>query len=304
MIGRLSDIDIRLLRIFVAVVEQGSFSVAATRLNVSESTVSTHMADLEKRLGMRLCERGRAGFRLTEDGEEVFRATTELLAEAKRFRDKLATLRSALGGTLRIGLPDAIVTHANSGLAESLKAYCVRAPEVSLELKIMTPRELERGVLDGSLDVALAAEHRKVSGLKYTWLFTELNYLYCGREHPFFGMNDNAITAEMLNAANRISRGYLEHFDDKFFSSPVHRATVHHIESAALLVLTGQFIGFLPDHYAKPWEAEGQMRRIKQSKIYIRSTMSIITRSGASPNLRVSTFVRDLREASLRRSPE
>src|SRR6516165_3477826 len=134
MIGRLSDIDIRLLRIFVAVVEQGSFSIAATRLNVSESTVSTHMADLERRLGMRLCERGRAGFRLTEDGEEVFRATTELLAEAKRFRDKLATLRSALGGTLKIGLPDAIVTHASSGLVESLKAYCVRAPEVSLEI--------------------------------------------------------------------------------------------------------------------------------------------------------------------------
>jgi LysR family transcriptional regulator, transcriptional activator for bauABCD operon len=119
MIGRLSDIDIRLLRIFVAVVEQGSFSVAATRLNVSESTVSTHMADLEKRLGMRLCERGRAGFRLTEDGEEVFRATTELLAEAKRFRDKLATLRSALGGTLKIGLPDAMVTHANPALPKA-----------------------------------------------------------------------------------------------------------------------------------------------------------------------------------------
>jgi DNA-binding transcriptional LysR family regulator len=304
MIGRLSDIDIRLLRIFVAVVEQGSFSVAATRLNVSESTVSTHMADLERRLGLRLCERGRAGFRLTEDGEEVFRATMELLAEAKRFRDKLATLRSALGGTLKIGLPDAIVTHARSGLADSLRAYCVRAPEVSLEIKILTPRELERGVLDGSLDVAMAAEHRPVSGLKYTWLFTELNYLYCGLEHPFFEMNDNAITAEMLNGANRISRGYLEHFDDKFFSSQVHRATVHHIESAALLVLTGQFIGFLPDHYAKQWETQGQMRPIKQNRICIRSPMTIITRRGAPPSLRVSTFIRDLREASSKHPPE
>jgi DNA-binding transcriptional LysR family regulator len=54
VIGRLSDIDFRLLRIFVAVVESGSFSIAATRLNVSESTVSSHMSDLERRLGMRL----------------------------------------------------------------------------------------------------------------------------------------------------------------------------------------------------------------------------------------------------------
>ena len=281
MIGRLSDIDIRLLRIFVAVVEQGSFSIAATRLNVSESTVSTHMADLERRLGMRLCERGRAGFRLTEDGVEVFRATTELLAEAKRFRDRLTSLRSALGGTLKVGLPDAIVTHPASGLIECLKAYCIRLPEISLEIMIRTPRDLERGILDGSLDVALAAEHRRVSGLKYTGLFIEKNYLYCGCDHPFFTMDDEAITAEMLNGASRISRGYLEHFDDKFFSTPIHRATVHHIESAALLILTGKFIGFLPDHYARMWESEGLMRAIKQDKIVYRARMSIIERRGS-----------------------
>ena len=119
MIGRLSDIDFRLLRIFVAVVESGSFSIAATRLNVSESTVSSHMSDLERRLGMRLCERGRAGFRLTEDGEDVYRATTDLLEEATRFRDRLSTLRSPLGGTLKLGLPDSIVTHGGSGLVNA-----------------------------------------------------------------------------------------------------------------------------------------------------------------------------------------
>ena len=69
VIGRLSDLDLRLLRIFVAVVESGGFSLASARLNVAESTISSHMADLEKRLGMRLCERGRSGFRLTDDGE-------------------------------------------------------------------------------------------------------------------------------------------------------------------------------------------------------------------------------------------
>jgi len=158
MIGRLSDIDFRLLRIFVAVVESGSFSIAATRLNVSESTVSSHMSDLERRLDMRLCERGRAGFRLTDDGEDVYRATTELLEEATRFRDRLSALRSALGGTLKLGLPDSIVTHGSSGLVACLKSYTARAPDVSLELSILTPRDLERGVLDGSLHVALRVE--------------------------------------------------------------------------------------------------------------------------------------------------
>ena len=297
MIGRLSDIDLRLLRIFVAVVESGSFSIAATRLNVSESTVSSHMSDLERRLGMRLCERGRAGFRLTDDGEDVYRATTELLEEATRFRDRLSTLRSALGGTLKLGLPDSILTHAGAGLVPCLKSYTARAPDVLLEIHILTPRELERGVLEGSLHVALGAEHRRVSGLKYASLFTEQNYLYCGRDHPFFGLADKTISAEMLDKASRISRGYLERFDRQFFSSPTHRATVHHIESAALLILTGQFIGFLPDHYAQAWESDGRMRAIKKSKIVIRSPISLITRRDAAANLRVAAFVQEMRAA-------
>jgi LysR family transcriptional regulator, transcriptional activator for bauABCD operon len=166
MIGRLSDLDLRLLRIFVAVVESGGFSLASARLNVSESTISSHMSDLEKRLGMRLCERGRAGFRLTDDGEEVYRATTQLLEDASRFRDRLASLRSDLGGTLKFGLPDAIVTNAKAGVVECLQHYCKGAPEISLQIHILSPRELEHGVLNGSLHLAVTPEHRRVSGLE------------------------------------------------------------------------------------------------------------------------------------------
>lgn len=297
MIGRLSDIDFRLLRIFVAVVESGSFSIAATRLNVSESTVSSHMSDLERRLGMRLCERGRAGFRLTEDGDDVYRATTELLEEATRFRDRLSTLRSALGGTLKIGMADSLLTCSSAGLIECFRDYARHAPDVSLDLTIMTPRELERGVLDGSLHLALGAEHRRVGGLKYVSLFTEQNYLYCGRDHPFFATPDKAITGDMLDKTRRISRGYLERFDPQFFANPGHGATVQHIESAALLILTGQFIGFLPDHYAEVWVAKGDMRAIRKSRIVIRSPISLMTRRDAAANLRVATFIRDMRVA-------
>jgi DNA-binding transcriptional LysR family regulator len=296
VIGKLSDIDFRLLRIFVAVVESGSFSIAATRLNVSESTVSSHMSDLERRLGMRLCERGRAGFRLTEDGDDVYRATAELLEEATRFRDRLSTLRSALGGTLKIGMADSILT-STTGLIECFRDYARHAPDVALDLTIMTPRELERGVLEGTLHLALGAEHRRVSGLKYHSLFTEQNYLYCGCDHPFFAMADKAISDEMLEGARRISRGYLERFDQQFFANPGHGATVQHIESAALLILTGQFIGFLPDHYAAAWVSEQRMRAIRKSKIVIHATISLMSRRDVAANLRVATFIRDMRAA-------
>src|SRR5262245_11542525 len=91
MLGRVSDADLRLLRVFAAVAECGGFAAAQALLNVSESTVSTHMHDLETRLGLRLCERGRGGFRLTADGEAVYRSARELFTALDRFQTHVAS---------------------------------------------------------------------------------------------------------------------------------------------------------------------------------------------------------------------
>ncbi|MFW8641943.1 LysR family transcriptional regulator [Rhizobium beringeri] len=55
-----SSPDLHLLRVFVAVTEAGGFSAAQLTLNVSQSTISTQMSDLEARLGLKLCRRGRS----------------------------------------------------------------------------------------------------------------------------------------------------------------------------------------------------------------------------------------------------
>ena len=67
-LAQVSDFDIRLLRIFRSVVECGGFSAAETVLGIGRSAISQQMSDLEQRLGLRLCQRGRAGFSLTEVG--------------------------------------------------------------------------------------------------------------------------------------------------------------------------------------------------------------------------------------------
>ena len=63
--------DLRLLRIFKSVVECGGMTAAELELNISASTLSRHMKDLEERLGLVLCRRGRAGFTLTPEGVQV-----------------------------------------------------------------------------------------------------------------------------------------------------------------------------------------------------------------------------------------
>jgi DNA-binding transcriptional LysR family regulator len=87
---RLTDIDLRLIRIFRAIVECQGLSGAELVLNLSQSRVSTSLAELEARLGARLCRRRRSGFALTEAGAAVYEASHELFEAVDRFCNRPA----------------------------------------------------------------------------------------------------------------------------------------------------------------------------------------------------------------------
>lgn len=300
MIGRLSDIDLRLLRIFVSVVDAGGFSLATAKLNVAESTISQHMSDLEKRLSMRLCERGRSGFRLTTDGEEVYKATIDMLTDIERYRARLASIRSDMSGTIRIGLTDAIVTDKSSLTAAVLKVYMEENPELSLDIEMLTPRDLERQVVEGRIHLAIAPEHRRVAGLDFTPLYRERNSLYCGRGHALFSQADETITDAMVESAGRIARGYLDQFDAEFFGTTAYRATVHQVEAAQILILTGTCVGFLPDHSAASFVENGEMRAIRPQRFSFESTMGIIVRKDGSADPRIDRLIKILKKTHQR----
>ena len=93
VLGQLSDADIRLLRVFQAVVNCGGMSAAELELNISTSTISRHVKDLEVRLGLTLCRRGRGGFALTPEGERIHAETRQLLLATESFQIGRASCR-------------------------------------------------------------------------------------------------------------------------------------------------------------------------------------------------------------------
>ena len=82
--------DMRLLRIFVTIVEAGGFAAAQTELNLSLSTISSHVAALESRLNLTLCRRGRAGFKLTEEGRAVYDEVKALFGRIEQFDSRMS----------------------------------------------------------------------------------------------------------------------------------------------------------------------------------------------------------------------
>ncbi len=303
MLGRVGDFDLRLLRVFAAVVECGGFAAAQALLNVSESTISTHMHDLETRLGVRLCQRGRGGFQLTEDGQAAHSATRELFAAMDRFQTQLASRRKQMSGQLVVGIPDNIITHQELPVVDAVERFYRRDNAVAITLHVLSPRDLERGLLDKQLQIAILPRHQRIAGLRYERLFKEVNYFYCGRRHRLFTHAGRKLEIEEIAAAGLISRGYLSKFDHKFFGASVHGATVFNMEAAAVLILSGQFGGFLPAHYARRWVEAGEMKPLRPDILTYAPDFDMVTRKGSDLTLPARTFFDDLRSCSGRERP-
>ena len=150
--ARLDSIDLRLLRVLVAVVEGRGFAAAQTQLNVGASTISNHMTALETRLGVKLCQRGRAGFKLTPEGELVYGETQKLFAAMEAFEFKVGALKSSLRASLALGIVDNTITDLSAPIHETIGRFTRQVRDVQLLVECRPPNELLREVLEGRLD--------------------------------------------------------------------------------------------------------------------------------------------------------
>ena len=184
--SRLADVDIRLLRVFRAVVECGGLSAAQTVLATSTSTISLHMSELERRLGFRLCQRGRAGFRLTDRGFMTYQKVKRMLNTLDDDFDSILSLKKRLTGKIRLGIVDSLVTHSHSPVIAALRKFNRLENDVEMQLLVDERSELERRVLAHDLHAAVSPFFRPVAGLDFHRLLVERHKLYCGSDHPWF----------------------------------------------------------------------------------------------------------------------
>lgn len=293
LIQSLSDIDLRLVRIFIAVTECGGFAASELELNIGRSTISKHMSDLELRIGLKLCNRGPSGFSLTLEGEQVLKASRRLLASIDGFQADIDNIHTNLTGTLRLGLFDQSSTNPDAHIHKAIQMFDDVAPDVALEIALDPPSALESRVLDGSMDIAIVPVHRRSTLLNYTHLYTEHMTLYCGEGHVLFD-SPNDLTAQDLNLADHKYAGYA-------FNSPnmkagidlgiTRAAKVQEEEALALLIQSGRYLGFLADHVAETFLRKGTVRPIAPADTAYSSTFAVITRKKPEPDRKTLEFV-------------
>ncbi|MCB5161453.1 LysR family transcriptional regulator [Marinomonas algarum] len=293
--SQVSDADLRILRIFRTVVECGGFSAAEVELNISRAAISIAMSDLETRLGFRLCQRGRSGFSLTNEGSQVYDYTLQLLSSIEDFRTNINALHQHLKGELNIGITDNLVTLPYTRITHTLARLKDKGPQVTINIRMIPPTEVERGVLDGQLHVGIVPDLKILSGLDYLPLYQEESKLYCSDTHPLFQQSDDSVSKSALKEYDAVLPAYAQTSDIKAQHQPLRpTATATDREGIAFLILTGRYIGFLPDHVAERWVRDGRMRAILPDECHYITQFSTITRKGARANLILETFLKEL----------
>ncbi len=198
VLGQISDMDLRLLRVFRSVVECGGMAAAELELNIATSTISRHIKDLETRLGLTLCRRGRGGFALTPEGERIHAETLRLLAATDGFRASVDDIHQRMGGELHLAVFDKTASNPEAHIAQAVALFRAQAPEVALNLHVGSLNLIERGVMDGQFQLGIIPEHRRSDSLAYDELFGETMLLYCGAAHPLFMSGAKDLTWDSL----------------------------------------------------------------------------------------------------------
>jgi DNA-binding transcriptional LysR family regulator len=296
MLNTLSDLDLRLIRVFLSVVDAGGISAAQTALNVNQSTISTQLSTLETRLGFRLCERGRGGFRLTPKGVQFVQASRGLLQTVDHFCLDARQMGHKLVGQLKLGLIGHAAISANARLSQAIARFRQRDEAVTLSLAVLAPGQLEEDVTNGRLDAGIGYFWHRLPSLEYVALYTEHQVAYCAADHPLFAKAGMLVPAQ-LAAYDWVWRSYpLPEADgpDGSLAPGQVTALADNMEAVAVLILSGQHLGFLPAHFAAPLVQQGLLAALNPALLQYHVTLHMVVRRQASRSEVLQAFLDDL----------
>lgn len=154
--------EIRTLRYFVSLVDEGTITGAAKSLHVTQPTLSRQLAQLEREMGHPLFERGRSGIELTEAGVTLNRHARQILELVAKTEEEVAAPTSAISGVVHVGAGE---TKAVSILAQAMVSVREKYPGVTFDMRDGTADGLMDDFLHGYFDVLLECDLQSHSDL-------------------------------------------------------------------------------------------------------------------------------------------
>ncbi len=161
------------LQAFSAVVETGSFTAAAERLDIAKSAVSRRVTALEERLGVQLLRRTTRKLNLTETGRELYERGARLLSDLDEIESVVSQQHGEVSGVLRVALP---LSFGVSQMCAPIAQFSERHPRVRFDLDL-NDRRID--LVEEGVDLAIRISHLPDSSLVARKLF-DVRTVICG----------------------------------------------------------------------------------------------------------------------------
>lgn len=185
---------LRHLRYLLAVADHGGFTRAAEVLHVSQPTLSQQIRQLEDTLGVSLFDRTSRTVRPTDAGQAYIECARRVLVELAAGKRALHDVKDLSRGTLRLAMAPTFMAYV---LGPLVRDYISRFPNIHLEIFELSMGDIETGLVDDSLDIAVAFDQVRNAEIESIPAFVETLGLMVGRAHPLYDCQD-ALTTEQL----------------------------------------------------------------------------------------------------------
>jgi DNA-binding transcriptional LysR family regulator len=274
--------DLSDLRIFAAVVREGSVTGAARRLNRVQSNVTTRIRQLEDDLQARLFVRQGKRLHLAPAGRALLGYAERLLALADEARACVHDTRPR--GVFRLG---AMESTAAVRLPAALSEYHRMHPEVGLELRTGNPDVLASAILAGELDAGLVAEPIADVPFDKVFAFTEEPVIVSAAAHPTLGKKGQLPGTVIVFEHGCPHRKRLENWYARHGQVPERTIELSSYHAMLSCVAAGMGIALLPKSVLTTFPESKRLKVHRLSAGENRADTVLIWRKGAgSPNIR------------------
>ena len=176
------SVSIKQLKAFVAVVEENSFSLAAERLNATQSGMSMLVQNLELSIGKKLINRVPGKMVLTESGKNFYKYALEILSLMDKALIDAKTDTKDLSGTFNCGL---MPTFTRSALPTTLSKFLKEYSKVDVKVTEAYSGVLEDMVRTNKLEFAIVPSVKNPTGLNIEFVSSDLNFLVTKKNSEF-----------------------------------------------------------------------------------------------------------------------
>jgi LysR family hydrogen peroxide-inducible transcriptional activator len=176
--------ELHQLQCFMAVIEEGGFNRATTRLHITQPALSYQIKRLEEELGVSLFHRRPRGISPTEAGRVLLQNAQEVIESVRRARRAVEMRSKGVAGEIRVGTVESVGIYFLPDVLIKIKE---KYPMARATVMYRQSDEVMDALLSNQVDLAVIANPRLDRRLNYETIIEERISLVCSKTHPFFG---------------------------------------------------------------------------------------------------------------------